>query len=115
MPLTIKSAIRKIIATRIFSGMRTSYSQSGEDIIICDLFVRLGIKNPSYIDIGTNDPIVLNNTYRLYKRGSKGVCIEPNPSLCKKIMERRKKDICINAGVAFDEKSEADFYLFQKR
>ncbi len=109
---SIITAAKRFVATKIFKGLRASYSQSGEDIIICDLFVRLGINKPTYLDIGTNDPIALNNTYRLYKRGSRGVCVEPNPTLCKKIRSERKEDICINAGIAFDNSTEADFYLF---
>lgn len=98
-----------------FPGVRRSYAQSGEDIIISDLFTRLKIAHPTYLDIGANDPIALSNTYRLYSRGSKGVCVEPNPFLYKKILDKRKKDICINAGVAFDDSSEADFYIFPDR
>lgn len=112
---SIISAAKRLVATKIFKGLRASYSQSGEDIIICDLFVRLGINKPTYLDIGTNDPVKLNNTYRLYKRGSRGVCVEPNTMLCKKIRAARKEDVCINAGIAFDNATEADFYLFPEK
>ncbi len=106
------SFVKKLITRAVFPNLRSSFAQSGEDIIICDLFTRLNIEKPSYIDIGANDPVSLSNTYRLYKRGSRGVCIEPNPVLAKKIRRKRKGDKVINAGVAFDEKKEADYYLF---
>ena len=61
------------------------------------------------------DPVSLNNTYRLYQRGASGVCVEPNPIMCEKIRQKRSRDICINAGVAFDEKREADFYVFPEK
>jgi FkbM family methyltransferase len=48
----------------------------------------------------------------LYVKRSKGVCIEPNPVLHNKLSQVRTRDVCINAGVAFDERREADFYLF---
>jgi len=104
--------LKKKLVAIFFPHVRRSYSQSGEDIIINDLFARLGITTPTYLDIGANEPVSLNNTYRLYARGSKGVCIEPNPVLYKKLKEKRGRDVCINAGVAFDENREADFYLF---
>jgi len=109
-----KKNLKKIITNTFFRHLRSSYSQSGEDIIISDLFTRIGIKYPSYLDIGANEPVALSNTYRLYAKGSKGVCIEPNPVLYKKLVSKRKRDLCINAGIAFDENTEADFYVFPK-
>lgn len=109
----MKAALKKWLISRVFPHLRSSYSQSGEDIIICDLFSRLGIEHPTYLDIGANEPAALSNTYRLYKRGSCGVCLEPNPRLFKKFRETRKRDIVLNAGVAFDDRKEADYYLFE--
>lgn len=111
----VVSTLKKLLINSFFPHIRSSYAQSGEDIIICDLFSRLGISNPSYLDIGANDPVSLSNTYRLYKRGSKGVCMEPNPVMFKKIVAERKRDMCINAGVAFDDNREADFYMFTQK
>ena len=91
-----------------------TYAQSGEDLILAQLFYKLSINNPSYIDIGANHPSYISNTYYFYLRGSRGVCIEPNPFLFKKIKKLRKEDTVLNAGVAFDEQSNADFYLFPK-
>ncbi|MBK7560883.1 MAG: FkbM family methyltransferase [Chitinophagaceae bacterium] len=99
----------------ILPYVRGSYSQSGEDIIISDLFNRLGINQPSYLDIGANEPVSLSNTYRLYTRGSQGVCVEPNPVLYKKLIKTRKRDICINSGVAFDENKEAAYFMFPEK
>ncbi len=115
MSIFNKKELKKIIISTFFRHLRSSYSQSGEDIIICDLFSRLNIQHPSYLDIGANDPVALSNTYRLYKRGSKGVCVEPNPILYEKIKKKRPKDICLNAGVAFNEKRESTFYLFPEQ
>ncbi len=115
MGLSLKKSIKKLLVSTFFKHVRTSYSQSGEDIIISDLFSRLAIQNPTYLDIGANDPVALSNTYRLYKRGSKGVCVEPNPVLCEKLQQKRKRDTCLNVGVAFDERKQADFYVFPEK
>ena len=40
--------------------------------------------------------------------------MEPNPVMYKKLAAKRKRDICINAGVAFDDKTEADFFVFSE-
>lgn len=115
MSLPVISNLKKVLIGSFFPYARRSYSQSGEDIIISDLFHRLGILNPTYLDIGANHPIALNNTYRLYTRGSRGVCIEPNPVMYQKLTQKRPKDIVLNAGVAFDEKRSADFYIFPEK
>jgi FkbM family methyltransferase len=112
MGFSLTGAVKKILTRTFFRHIRRSYSQSGEDIIICDLFSRLGIRHPTYLDIGANEPVALSNTYRLYTRGSTGVCVEPNPVLYEKLTEKRKRDIIIHAGVAYNESREADFYVF---
>ncbi len=107
--------IKKWIIQLVFPHLRRSYSQSGEDIIIGDLLQRLRLNYPSYLDIGANDPVALSNTYRLYTRGSRGVCVEPNPVLCKRIRKKRRKDHCLTAGIAFSDTREADYYIFEDR
>jgi FkbM family methyltransferase len=107
----IRDLILKIIPRWRFMN---TYSQAGEDVIAWYFFTTQGIKNPTYLDIGTNDPIYGNNTFLLYKRGSKGVCIEADPSLFPTIKSSRSKDICINAAVTFDARTNADFYVFDE-
>ena len=111
----LSASIKRAVTSIVFPHLRRSYSQSGEDIIISDLFNRLGIAQPTYLDIGANEPMALSNTYRLYTRGSKGVCVEPNPILFEKLRMKRKKDVCINKGVAFDERSEATYFMFPEK
>ncbi len=91
-----------------------TYSQAGEDLIIYYFFNSIGLKNPTYLDIGTNNPIYGNNTFLFYKRGSRGVCIEADPSLFPMIQKERVGDVCINAGVTFNEETNADFYIFEE-
>lgn len=112
MRLLVEKTIRKIFSGYLYPYSRVSYSQNGEDIIIRDLFARIGIKQPSYLDIGSNEPFYISNTYLLYTKGSKGVCVEPNPSLHKKFKKKRPRDICLNAGIAFNNETSADFYMF---
>lgn len=115
MRLFIEKLIRRIYTGYLFPYTRISYSQNGEDIIIKDLFARLGISRPTYLDIGANEPFYISNTYLLYSKGSSGVCIEPNSYLFKKFLKKRKRDICIHAGIAFNDLTEADFYQFPKK
>lgn len=92
-----------------------TYSQAGEDAIASYFFSSLGIQKPTYLDIGTNDPIYGNNTFLFYKRGSRGVCIEADPSLMPAIRKARHNDVLLNAAVTFDDRKEAEFYIFEER
>ena len=75
----------KALAYILGPKYRKSYSQCGEDIIVARLLRDMGIDMPFYVEIGTNDPVIFNNTYFFYRRGAHGVCVEPNPKLHKKI------------------------------
>lgn len=94
----------------INSAYTRSYSQSGEDVIIKFIFDCIGIKQPTYIDIGANHPYVLNNTILFYLTGSRGINIEPNPELFKLLNKNRSEDTNLNIGIGH-EKGVLDFYL----
>ena len=88
-----------------------SYSQTGEDVIIDFLINAKNIKDFTYLDIGANDPVKMNNTYKFYEYGCKGVCIEPDPYIFSRLKRKRNADICLNIGIADKQNSEAEFYL----
>lgn len=87
-----------------------SYSQSGEDLIINFIFNALRIKEPSYIDIGAHHPFWLSNTAYFYKKGCRGINIEPNPQLIRNFYKHRAKDINLNIGIS-DKDENLDFYI----
>lgn len=89
---------------------KTSFSQSGEDLIIKYLFDAIDISQPSYIDVGAYHPYNLSNTALFYENGSKGINIEPDPFLFKEFIRYRKKDINLNIGVG-EKSSVSDFYV----
>lgn len=91
---------------------KVSYSQVGEDIIINYLFNSLNIKNPTYLEIGTNQPVMCNNTYFFYNQGCRGVCIEPDTQMYEIIKKKRPNDTVLNIGIGLSEIEAAPFYLF---
>ncbi|MBK7853851.1 MAG: FkbM family methyltransferase [Bacteroidetes bacterium] len=91
---------------------RKSYSQCGEDMMIDFILEALFIKNPTYLDVGCNDPLYLNNTYFFYKyKNGKGILVEPNPHLVNKIKSKRQNDFLLNAGIGLGEVTEANYYM----
>jgi FkbM family methyltransferase len=109
----LKSIINFLKEVR-FTFNNTSYSQAGEDAIIRYLFGDYGLTEITYLDIGTNSPIIGNNTYWFYKNGSKGVCVEADSTLINLIKLKRPKDKILNVGVSISKNSFADFYVFNQ-
>lgn len=114
--MNIERIIRKLRAcVQIMKGMgKPSFSQHGEDRVLELLFTALGIKHPTYIDIGCNHPVLGSNTFGMYLAGSHGVCVDADEELCRDFSKARPRDTVVNAGIAFSEEREADFYIFPK-
>lgn len=91
---------------------KASYSQCGEDIIVKYVFELRGIRNPSYIDIGANDPFYLNNTAIFYNSRCRGINIEANPKLMPLFEEQRPEDINLNVGIG-EKDGELDFFIME--
>lgn len=89
-----------------------SFSQAGEDQVARYLFEKLNIARPTYLDIGANHPVLGNNTYYFYLRGSKGVCIEPDPEYHALISKNRGRDVVLQAGIGSEAATEALLYVF---
>jgi FkbM family methyltransferase len=93
---------------------KTSWAQQGEDMIIDFVFKwQLGECNPSFLDIGTNHPYLLSNTYFFYKKGCRGVSVEPDPALMAAIQKHRPLDCNLNMGIG-KEKAVLDFYCLSQ-
>jgi FkbM family methyltransferase len=94
-----------------FLKIERSYSQSGEDKILRHLFNNRKQETITYLDIGTNHPVVSNNTFLFYRTGSRGVCVEPNPRFANLIRRYRPRDVCLDIGLGTNGASVADFYV----
>ena len=92
-----------------------SFAQAGEDRVLHFLFRSMGINKITYLEIGTNNPVEINNTYFFYAGGSRGVCVEPNPTLIPRIKKMRPEDVCLNIGISPDNtEGDLDFYIFDE-
>ncbi|OIO70844.1 MAG: hypothetical protein AUJ58_01785 [Zetaproteobacteria bacterium CG1_02_55_237] len=90
----------RYLCKRIGIYYQKSYAQCGEDLIVDYIFHSLNIAHPSYLDIGAHHPRFLSNTYFFYRQGGRGVCVEPDPVLFRKINRARKRDCNLNVGMA---------------
>jgi FkbM family methyltransferase len=85
-----------------------SYSQEGEDMILKRIFSEK--KNGFYVDVGAHHPCRFSNTNIFYKRGWRGINIDPNPDAIHAFELDRKRDINLQCGVS--ENAESLTYHF---
>src|SRR5262245_15943736 len=91
------TAIGAIGASMILYDVRrkvakTSFAQQGEDLIVESICGHLAIPIRTYLDIGAFDPTIASNTYFFYRKGCRGVLVEPNPALCRTLKRHRPRD-----------------------
>ena len=103
------------VPSPLYQGRR-SFAQQGEDLILYNLLCHdLQIQAPSYLDIGAGDPALSNNTYALYLTGSRGVLVEPNPVLVRKLKAVRPGDVVVACGVGLEAATAADYFVIRGR
>lgn len=98
----ILKKIKRIIigSNNPFFFKKASFSQSGEDLIVEYIFQVKNIIKPTYIDIGAFHPYRFSNTAVFYKKGCRGVNVEPNPTSLKLFQQKRPKDVNLNIGIS---------------
>lgn len=91
------------------------FSQINEDAVVAFLLKTLSIEpcDVTYLELGTNHPVLINNTYRFYQLGGRGVLVEPDRNLKNLIRAIRPRDVLIDKAVSLDGKP-ATFYELQQ-
>lgn len=74
----------------------------------------MGIKKPSYIDIGAHHPYEISNTAIFYMNGCRGVNVEANPNLIDEFYKERPDDINICCGVG-NHPGKMPFYMIDEK
>ena len=78
------------------------FSQFGEDIFLNQFF---GDKKQGfYVDVGAYHPYKYSNTFLFYKKGWRGINIEPNPGGYAELKKHRQRDINLNLAITQGEK-----------
>jgi FkbM family methyltransferase len=90
---------------------RRSYSQEGEDMILDRFFEQRS--TGFYVDVGAHHPQRFSNTYRLYRRGWRGLNIDANPGSMAMFQRVRPRDINIEAAVA-SGRERLTYYTFSE-
>lgn len=98
-------------ADRLPPGTQLSYAQNGEDLVVESIFRLLKIDRPTYLDIGAYEPVICSNTYFFYRKGGRGVLVEPNVDLTPRLKRERPRDTVLTAGIGVDDTAELDYYV----
>jgi FkbM family methyltransferase len=91
---------------------KESHAQQGEDLIVDSIFEVLENPRPSYLDVGAADPVQGSNTYLFYRRGCRGVLVEPNLAFARRLEAERPGDAVVKAGIGVGGAKELDYYMF---
>ncbi len=115
MGVSLKKYIRYFIEWAIPSiwFYKRSYSQDGEDVTLESLLACDKNYKGFYIDVGAHHPYRFSNTALFYKKGWRGINIEPTPTLFGPFERHRKDDINLNVGVSH-EKDVLEFFEFDE-
>jgi hypothetical protein len=65
-----------------------------------NVFSRNGVVGGFYVEVGAFDPFMYSNTYFFYKKGWRGLLVEPNPTAFKRLCELRPRDTVINTAIS---------------
>jgi FkbM family methyltransferase len=92
-----------------------SYAQAGEDLIIDFIAQAMSLGSVTYLDVGAHHPVQFSNTYLFYKRGFRGVLVEPDPELTVALKRVRPQDICVEAGVGLSGATSSPFFVMSTK
>ena len=111
IPKGLQEPIRSIRKKLFDVYSLKSYSQEGEDMILNRIFADkpLGF----YVDVGAHHPRRFSNTYFFYKRGWRGINIEPNSDAFRLFQSDRPRDTNLQLGVS-NSKGQITYYQFDE-
>jgi len=110
--LDVKKLILKYLPVHHFKSY-TSYSQEGEDMVLRSFYEGKKRYKGYYVDVGAHHPYRFSNTLYFYKKGWKGINIEPTPSAAKLFKFFRSRDINLNIGIS-SKRDKLNFYCFNE-
>lgn len=113
IPNTFKQSVRTVfmtLNTKIFNSNNITFSQSGEDIILRNIFIDKS--DGFYVDIGAFHPVIVSNTHYFHTfKNWRGINLDARPNSMKLFNKLRPNDINLEIALS-DEESELTFYFF---
>ena len=104
----LKYGLVALVRLPLGRSVRLSYGYTGEDRLLESLLKPLVTYNGFYVEVGCNEPRFISNTFLLYRRGWRGICIDPNQALIGKHRRIRPRDQAVCAFVGHETR-EVDY------
>lgn len=104
----IKAGINELHRKIVREYINGSYAQDYEDL---EIEKNMGKKIGYYVEIGAYHPTRISNTYRFYKKGWKGIVVEPNPNIKSLFEKIRSRDRFVNIGVG-TKNGQIKYYMY---
>ncbi len=103
LPSSLKAHLRRAILGFDFENYY--FSQCGEDYVLRSLLQKkLKTGKPGfYVDVGAFAPFRHSNTFFFYRRGWRGINIDPRPGSAQPFRKYRPEDINLELGVSDEE------------
>ncbi|MFZ4474738.1 MAG: FkbM family methyltransferase [Saprospiraceae bacterium] len=108
--MSIKARIIKFLE---FTRFKRSYAQDGEDVVLSSFYDGKKRYKGFFVDVGAHHPVRFSNTWYFYKKGWKGINIDPTPGSMRSFKLLRSRDTNLELGVG-QEESMMLFYCFNE-
>jgi len=92
---------------------RRSYAQEGEDVVVSSFLPDGPRHSGFFVDVGAHHPVRFSNTWMLYRKGWRGINIDPTPGSMRRFRWLRTRDINVEIGVGLEE-SLRTLYCFNE-
>jgi FkbM family methyltransferase len=109
---SLKKILLKYLPVNYFQSY-VSHSQEGEDMVLRSFYEGQKKYKGFFVDVGAHHPYRFSNTLYFYKKGWRGINIEPTPGAIKAFKIFRKRDINLNIGIS-PVKDILTFYCFNE-
>ncbi len=107
-------AIKKfLLSVRDYFRYQKSYSQDGEDVVLAAYYHGRKKYKGFFVDIGAHHPVRFSNTWMFYRRGWRGINIDPTPGSMRPFRFFRRHDINLEIGIAA-QPTQLTFYCFNE-
>ncbi len=95
----LASAKLFLIKALDFFRFKKSYSQDGEDVALAAFYEGQKYYRGFFVDVGAHHPVRFSNTQHFYKRGWRGINIDPTPGSMRPFRLLRGRDVNLEMGV----------------
>lgn len=108
------SALKKILLS-VWDYFRhqKSYSQDGEDVVLAAYYHGRKHYKGFFVDVGAHHPVRFSNTWMFYRRGWRGINIDPTPGSMRPFRWLRSRDINLEIGIAA-QPTQLTFHCFNE-